>query len=156
MTARRATRRGQRVGAALAALGVVLTLGACAGGAEPVTVGLITKQEVNPYWVTMKESAQNEAGRENVDLLDADVLLIGYPFGDEGVLTRSALESDPLFQQIPAVAGGHYAVVDDAVASPLAYPTPLSQTWVLEQLLPVLQAAVAGTPAPSAAPTSGS
>ncbi len=102
-------------------------------------------------------SETNDAvSRENVDLLDADVLLIGYPFGDEGVLTRSALESDPLFQQIPAVAGGHYAVVDDAVASPLAYPTPLSQTWVLEQLLPVLQAAVAGTPAPSAAPTSGS
>lgn len=106
-------------------------------------------------------SGSNDAvSRENVDLLDADVLLVGYPFGDEGLLTQSAFESDPLFQQIPAVAGGHYAVVDDAVASPLAYPTPLSQTWVLDQLLPVLQSAVAGTPAAavasSVAPTSGS
>lgn len=102
-------------------------------------------------------SESNDAvSRENVDLLDADVLLVGYPFGDEGVLTRSALESDPLFRQIPAVAAGRYAVVDDAVASPLAYPTPLSQPWVLEQLLPVLQSAVAGTSAPSAAPTAGS
>jgi iron complex transport system substrate-binding protein len=102
-------------------------------------------------------SDTNDAvSRENVDVLDADVLLIGYPFGDEGVLTRSELEADPLFQQIPAVANGHYAVVDDAVASPLAYPTPLSQTWVLEQLVPVLATAVAGTGSgTTAAPTSG-
>lgn len=98
-----------------------------------------------PATASQFSDANDAVSRENVDLLDADVLLIGYPFGDEGLLTRSALESDPLFRQIPAVAGGHYAVVDDAVASPLAYPTPLSQPWVLAQLLPVLQSAVAGT-----------
>lgn len=67
-------RRGERLrrlGAAVLAAGALLTLGACAGGPDPVTVGLITKQEVNPYWVTMKEAAQNEAGRENVELLTA-------------------------------------------------------------------------------------
>ncbi|WP_432511460.1 ABC transporter substrate-binding protein [Kineococcus sp. SYSU DK001] len=91
-------------------------------------------------------SAGNQAvSRENVDVLDADVLLVGYPFGDEGLLTRSALESDALFQQVPAVAGKHYAVVDDLVASPLAYPTPLSEVWVLDQLVPVLATAVAGS-----------
>lgn len=83
--------------------------------------------------------------RENVDVLDADVLLVGYPFGDEGLLSRTALEADALFQQVPAVAGGHYAVVDDLVASPLAYPTPLSEGWVLDQLVPVLASAVAGS-----------
>lgn len=98
-----------------------------------------------PATASQFSEANNAVSRENVDLLDADVLLIGYPFGDQGLLTRSALESDPLFRQIPAVANGHYAVVDDAVASPLAYPTPLSQPWVLAQLLPVLQSAVAGT-----------
>ncbi|MFT4135369.1 ABC transporter substrate-binding protein [Microbacterium sp.] len=88
--------------------------------------------------------ADSAVSRENVDLLDADVLLVGYPFGDEGLLSRDALEGDALFQQIPAVAGGHYAVVDDAVASPLAYPTPLSELWLLDQLVPVLSDAVAG------------
>lgn len=91
-------------------------------------------------------SAEDSAvAKENLDLLDADVLLVGYPFGDEGLLSRDALEADPLFQQIPAVTAGRYAVVGDEVASPLAYPTPLSQTWVLEQFVPVLAAAAAGS-----------
>ncbi|WP_349885121.1 ABC transporter substrate-binding protein [Microbacterium sp. WHRI 7836] len=82
--------------------------------------------------------------RENLDLLDADILLMGYPFGDEGLLTQSDLEQDALFRQIPAVEGGHYAVIDDAFASPLAYPTPLTESWLLERLVPVLADAVAG------------
>jgi len=89
-------------------------------------------------------SAEDSAvAKENVDLLDADLLLVGYPFGDEGLLSRDALESDPLFTQVPAVAAGRYAVVGDEIASPLAYPTPLSQTWVLEQFVPVLAQAAA-------------
>ena len=89
-------------------------------------------------------SAEDSAvAKENVDLLDADLLLVGYPFGDEGLLSRDALESDPLFTQVPAVAAGRYAVVGDEIASPLAYPTPLSQPWVLEQFVPVLAQAAA-------------
>lgn len=82
--------------------------------------------------------------RENLDLLDADILLMGYPFGDEGLLTRSDLEEDALFRQIPAVAAGRYAVIDDLFASPLAYPTPLSEPWLLERLVPVLTDAAVG------------
>jgi len=89
--------------------------------------------------------AENTAvAKENLDLLDADLLLVGYPFGDEGLISRDALEADPLFQQVPAVAAGRYAVVGDEVASPLAYPTPLSQAWVLDKFVPVLAAAAAG------------
>lgn len=89
--------------------------------------------------------ATASVSRENLDLLDADVLLIGYPFADEGIMTQTELESSPLFQQIPAVAGGHYAVVGDDIASPLAYPTPLSDLWVLNEIVPVLADAVAGS-----------
>lgn len=67
----RPTRPVLRLASAALALGLTLGLGACAGGPEPVTVGLITKQEENPYWRTMKQTAQNEANRENVDLLTA-------------------------------------------------------------------------------------
>lgn len=83
-------------------------------------------------------------GRENLDRLDADVLLVGYPFGKEGLISQADLEKDPLFRKLPAVASGHYAEIDDAFASPLAYPSPLTERWLLERLVPVLAKAVAG------------
>lgn len=78
----------------------------------------------------------NAVSIENLDLLDADVLFVGYPFGDEGILTQDALESNALFQQLPAVQEGRYGILSDEVSSPLAYPTPLSQPWVLERIVP--------------------
>lgn len=54
--------------AATVALGLSLT--ACTDDDEQqVTVGLITKQEANPFWVTMREVAEDTAGEENVRLL---------------------------------------------------------------------------------------
>lgn len=79
-------RRLGRLSARLVALGgaVVLSLavGACdgdggdgdgrlAGGEEQITIGLITKQETNPYWVTMREVAQETAEEHGVELLTA-------------------------------------------------------------------------------------
>lgn len=49
-----------------------LTLAGCAGEEqEPVSVGLITKQEENPYWVTMRDVAQETADELDVDLVTA-------------------------------------------------------------------------------------
>jgi len=53
---------------------VVLTLGiaACGGGdQQDVIVGLITKQETNPFFVTMREVAQKTAADSDVTLLTA-------------------------------------------------------------------------------------
>jgi fructose transport system substrate-binding protein len=53
---------------------LVLTLGvaACGGGEqEAVTAGLITKQETNPFFVTMREVAQKTAAEDDVTLLTA-------------------------------------------------------------------------------------
>ena len=67
--------RGRRLGTRLGALGGAVALAgvvaACGGGQEPVTVGLITKQETNPFWVTMREVAQDTADDLDVDLLTA-------------------------------------------------------------------------------------
>ncbi len=41
------------------------------GGDEEVTVGLITKTESNPFFVKMKEGAQEQAKKDNVKLLTA-------------------------------------------------------------------------------------
>src|SRR5512134_81622 len=53
----------------LAGLGI--TLGACSDDEQAVTIGLITKQEVNPYWVTMREVAEDTAENNDVTLLTA-------------------------------------------------------------------------------------
>jgi len=60
----------QRAGTMLLAA-LVLALGACSGEDQEVTIGLITKQEINPYWVTMREVAQSAADKNDVRLLTA-------------------------------------------------------------------------------------
>jgi fructose transport system substrate-binding protein len=61
---------GRRLTGAMLLAGLVITLGACSDD-EAVTVGLITKQEVNPYWVTMREVAEETAENNDVTLLTA-------------------------------------------------------------------------------------
>ncbi len=51
-------------------VGLGITLVGC-GDEQDVTIGLITKQEVNPYWVTMREVAEDTAKDNNVKLLTA-------------------------------------------------------------------------------------
>lgn len=51
--------------------GLLATLGACADDEQAATIGLITKQEVNPYWVTMREVAEDTAEQLDVTLLTA-------------------------------------------------------------------------------------
>ena len=64
-----------RVLPALVALGggVALFLGvaACGGGEDEITLGLITKEEENPFFVTMREVAEDVAGDNDVKLLTA-------------------------------------------------------------------------------------
>ncbi|MFI5938359.1 sugar ABC transporter substrate-binding protein [Actinoplanes sp. NPDC051494] len=61
--------RGGRLGPALAAVTLVLAgTAACRGGGEGDVVGLITKTDTNPFFVTMKKGAQQAAAQQGVDL----------------------------------------------------------------------------------------
>lgn len=62
---------GRRLLGVGGALALCLALTACAGDddEERIVVGLITKQEANPFWVTMREIAQDTADEHDVDLL---------------------------------------------------------------------------------------
>lgn len=62
-----------RLAALTGAAALSLGLAGCGddGDEQPVTVGLITKQEQNPFWVTMREVAQATADDEDVELLTA-------------------------------------------------------------------------------------
>ncbi|MEU9862510.1 ABC transporter substrate-binding protein [Streptomyces sp. NPDC047971] len=89
---------------------------------------------------------KNSVSLENLDQLDADVLLMTYPFGDNGLLSASELESNKVFQSLGAVKGKHYAVIpsENTLSSAVAYPDALSAPWVVEKLTPILAKAVAG------------
>ncbi|MFF8987337.1 ABC transporter substrate-binding protein [Streptomyces globisporus] len=89
---------------------------------------------------------KNGVSLENLDELESDVLLMTYPFGDEGLLSASELESNKLFQSLDVVKKKHFAVVpsDNTLASAIAYPDALSASWVVENLTPILAKAVAG------------
>lgn len=89
---------------------------------------------------------KNGVSLENLDELESDVLLMTYPFGDEGLLSASELESNKLFQSLDVVRKKHFAVVpsDNTLASAIAYPDALSAPWVVENLTPILAKAVAG------------
>jgi fructose transport system substrate-binding protein len=50
---------------------LLLAVGGCGNDEERITAGLITKQEANPYWVTMRKVAEKTAGDDNVELLTA-------------------------------------------------------------------------------------
>lgn len=64
--------RGRRRWCGVALLVASLGLfGACSDDTGRVTIGLITKQEVNPYWVTVREVAQDTADDSRVTLLTA-------------------------------------------------------------------------------------
>jgi fructose transport system substrate-binding protein len=48
-----------------------LGVGACGGGEDEITVGLITKQEENPFFVKIREVAEETADETDVELLTA-------------------------------------------------------------------------------------
>ncbi|MFF3427605.1 ABC transporter substrate-binding protein [Streptomyces sp. NPDC002602] len=89
---------------------------------------------------------KNAVSLENLDQLDADVLLVTYPFGDRGVISPKELEGNKLFQSLNSVKGKHFAVIpsDNNLASSIAYPDALNAPWAVEQLTPLLAKAVAG------------
>lgn len=90
---------------------------------------------------------KNGVSMENLDQLDADILLVTYPFGDRGVISPTELEGNKLFQSLNAVKGKHFAVVpsDNNLASAIAYPDALNAPWATAQLTPLLAKAVAGS-----------
>ncbi|MFE9664779.1 ABC transporter substrate-binding protein [Streptomyces sp. NPDC005955] len=91
-------------------------------------------------------ATKNGVSLENIDQLEADILLVTYPFGDEGLLSASELENNKLFKSLDAVRGGNFTVIpsDNLLSSSIAYPDALSASWVVEELAPLLAKAAEG------------
>ena len=126
------TRTWITVGAVLCGL----TLAGCAGDEqEPVTVGLITKQEENPYWVSMRDVAQETADELDVDLVtatgtsDTDVASQEAALADmveEGVDGILIAPTDPV-ALVPAIQEAR-----DAGVLVIALDTPVDPTEAVD------------------------
>ncbi|MER6914502.1 ABC transporter substrate-binding protein [Streptomyces sp. NPDC000594] len=92
------------------------------------------------------DAKKNAISLENLDELEADVLLVTYPFGDEGLLSAAELEGNKLFRSLDVVKRGNFAVIPskNSLSSAMAYPDALTSPWVTEKLTPILADAVAG------------
>jgi len=66
---------------------------------------------------------------ENLDVLEADVMLISYPTADD----RSFLESKQVFQQLDAVKNGRYVRQEQLDSAALGFPSARSIPWGLDR-----------------------
>ncbi len=76
---------------------------------------------------------------EEIGLLDADILLLGFP-GEE---LRDALEASPLFPLLSAPAAGRYLALPQQVNIGLTVPSVASVPWLVDELDPFLATAAA-------------
>lgn len=120
----------------LSVLAMALALAGCRGEKE-VTIGLITKQEANPYWVTMREVAEVQAKESNVKLLtatgtsdlDFDAQLVALQAmldeGAQGILIAPTLGAE----LVPAIeAARAKGVIVGAVDTPFD-PPDVADAW---------------------------
>lgn len=110
---------------------------------KPVTVGLIAKQEENPYWVTMREVAEEVAKSEDVTLFtatgesdtDVDSQVIAMEAmidrGVDGILI-AATDSDAIVPAIEAARAAGITVI--AVDTPVDPPSAVDAFYATDNL----------------------
>ncbi len=113
--------------------GVVVNDGFQFGGATfPDDLGLTPAENQTGPTGTKREAV----ALENLDQLQADVLLIGV-FADPDARTK--LEDDPRFAELPAVRNGTVVFVDRQMANAAgSTPGPSSLAWLLGRVVPPL------------------
>jgi iron complex transport system substrate-binding protein len=80
---------------------------------------------------------------EQLGTLNAGKVLI---WATEDAQARVALEEQPLYRQLTPVREGHLVFTDGVLAGAIYFTTPLSLPYVLDNLVPLLEKAVAGNP----------
>ncbi|MBF6619092.1 MAG: iron-siderophore ABC transporter substrate-binding protein [Patulibacter sp.] len=98
--------------------------------------------EINPKITALKEGEGEQVGvsAERLDVIDADVIV----FATEKPKDVDELEKVPTFNQLDAVQQNRAIFTDGTLAGAAYFTTPLSFPYVLEHLVPQLEAAVAG------------
>lgn len=84
--------------------------------------------------------SQAEISAENVDLIEADVVV----FATESQEQFDELQDWATISLLPAVGENRAVYTDETLAGAVYFDTPLSRSYVLERLAPMLELAVAG------------
>ncbi len=98
---------------------------------------------INPKVTALKKNEGEQVGvsAERLDVIDADVIV----FATEKPADVEELEKVPTFKQLDAVKENRAVYTDGTLAGATYFMTPLSFPYVLEHLVPQLEAAVTGT-----------
>lgn len=98
--------------------------------------------EINPKVTALKKEDGVQVGvsAERLDVIDADVIV----FATESPADVEKLEKVPTFNKLDAVRENRAVYTDATLAGAAYFATPLSFPYVLEHLVPQLEAAVAG------------
>lgn len=108
-------------------------------------LGFKINPKLNPLIKTAGQ--QVEVSTERLDVLDADVAV----FATEAPKEVGELLKVPTFRRLPVVAEKRSVYTDKTLAGAIYFMTPLSLPYVLKQLTPKLEAAVAGSSPQAAA-----
>ena len=97
---------------------------------------------INPKLTPLieREGEQVTVSAERLGVIDADVIV----FATEQPSDVAALKKVPTFDNLGAVAENRAVYTDGTLAGAIYFISPLSLPYVLERLVPQLEAAVAG------------
>jgi iron complex transport system substrate-binding protein len=101
-------------------------------------LGFTLTPGLEPY--APEEGSQAEISAENVDLIDADVIV----FATESEAMFDELQDFGTIENLSAVSGNRAVYTDEVLAGALYFDTPLSLQHVLERLTPQLELATRG------------
>ena len=98
--------------------------------------------EINPKLTPRVEREGEQVGvsAERIGVIDADVVV----FATEKPADVTALRKVPTFDTLDAVTDRRAVYTDGTLAGAMYFISPLSLPYVLERLVPQLEAAVAG------------
>ncbi|GAA4712719.1 ABC transporter substrate-binding protein [Pseudonocardia yuanmonensis] len=89
------------------------------------------------------DSSQAYIPIENLGVLNAGKVLV---WATEDASARTELEAQPLYRTLTPVQNGNLVFTDATLAGAIYFSSPLSLPYVLDHLVPLLDAAVAGNP----------
>ncbi|MEZ0166258.1 iron-siderophore ABC transporter substrate-binding protein [Kineococcus sp. LSe6-4] len=104
------------------------------------SLGLVDAPGIESLATANPEEFYVEVAKERVRDLDSQVL-VGY-----GDITREELRADPVYATMPAVAADAVAYLDDEQLVTATSATVLSVPWLLDRLVPMLDAAAQKAP----------
>lgn len=105
-------------------------------------LGFVIPSEIDEFTPEADES-QAIIPLENLGVLNAADVLV---WATEDDAARGQLEESPLYRQLAPVQGGNLVFTGGVLAGALYFSTPLSLPYVLDELVPQLEQAVAGNP----------